>query len=169
MPRCCIMLIIPPFFFAPAATPASLYLHDIVYLFSCLQLSYSILIFGQCFSASTLYYFDFSFFFLRQRRACSILNLHNVFSLVAGLWSGNFGPFFFIFWRHCTILIFAQCFSCLCLTCGIVILTLFFAPAGSLYFRNFGSFFICPCLGLYYGDYTSIVFRRMWPTYNIIL
>ena len=55
------MLILPPFFFTPAA---SLYFNDIGYLLLCLQRSYnSILILGQCFSALSLYYFDFSSFF----------------------------------------------------------------------------------------------------------
>ena len=68
------MLILPPFFFTPAA---SLYFNDIGYFFLCLQRSYnSILILGQRFSALSLYYFDLAQFFLRLRRACTMLILH---------------------------------------------------------------------------------------------
>ena len=60
---------IPIFFFAPAA---SLYSHDIGFLFSCLQRSYSILILGQYFSAASLYYFDYSLIFFASK--ASLLN-----------------------------------------------------------------------------------------------
>ena len=71
----------------------------------------------------------------------------NIFSLVAGLWSGNFGSIFLMFWRHCTILILAPSFSCAYLAWVIVILVLFYAPTAGLYYWDVGSFFLCICLG----------------------
>ena len=110
------MFILPRFFFSAPA--ASLYLYDIGYLLLCLQRSYSILILGQSFSASSLYYFDLTFF---VASTASLLK----FSLIAGVWFCNFGLIFFMFWRHCPVMILARCYSCLCHAFVTVILTLF--------------------------------------------
>ena len=152
------MLILAHFFFAPAA---SLYLYDIGYLLLYLQRSYSILILGQRFSASSLYYFDLSFF---VASTASLLK----FSLIAGVWFCNFGLIFFMFWRHCPVMILARCYSCLCQAFVIVILALFvFALAGSLYQPVLLRFLFIFCfflLDLYYGYSISNDFMRLWPT-----
>ena len=53
-----IMLILPPFFFSVCGEPLLLSYLLFVFLFAT-----KILIFNQCFPASSLYYFDLAFFF----------------------------------------------------------------------------------------------------------
>ena len=159
------------FFFAPAA---SLYLYVIGYFLLCLPRSYSILILGQCFSASSLYYFNLSFFCCVYSEPAQWWYYINVFSLLASLWCGNFGSNFFMFWRHCPVLILAQCYSCLCQAFVIVILAFFFCtcwdPLLSCTIEIFVHF-----LFFSYRVYTMVIlsqlFSCLWPTwwYNIMI